>query len=154
MSRVSTLKLWRAQSGVGLQGLSHHQRRRMAGCFPDGRDPRFVEHDLEGKLRQRIQELALGQADLISPTTNGCAAIHCWRRPAAAPMCTESGTTVRSKAVPSQAKARATVWNRARRPPVLATGRPRPIRKNSRPCCWSGVWPRSRGTVKTTSCSN
>lgn len=38
--------------------------RRVAGCFTDGRDARFVEHDLEVLIAQRIQGLALGYEDL------------------------------------------------------------------------------------------
>lgn len=38
--------------------------RRVAGCFTDGRDARFVEHELEVLVAQRIQALALGYEDL------------------------------------------------------------------------------------------
>lgn len=38
--------------------------RRVAGCFTDGRDARFVEHDLKVLIAQRIQALALGYEDL------------------------------------------------------------------------------------------
>jgi hypothetical protein len=37
---------------------------KLAGCFTDRRDQRFVEHDLAGMLRQRIFGLALGYEDL------------------------------------------------------------------------------------------
>jgi len=37
---------------------------RLAGCFSDRRQQRFVEHDLEVLLRQRITALALGYEDL------------------------------------------------------------------------------------------
>lgn len=37
---------------------------RLAGCFWDGRDQRYVEHRLDQLLRQRILSLALGYEDL------------------------------------------------------------------------------------------
>lgn len=37
---------------------------RLAGCFTDWRDARFVEHDLKVLLRQRLHGLALGYEDL------------------------------------------------------------------------------------------
>ena len=38
--------------------------RRMASCFQDERDPRFVEHAVEELVRQRLLALALGYGDL------------------------------------------------------------------------------------------
>jgi hypothetical protein len=38
--------------------------RELAQCFEDQRDPRFVDHQLEGLLSQRLQGLALGYEDL------------------------------------------------------------------------------------------
>ena len=38
--------------------------RRFAGCFRDRRDPRYVEHELETLLGQRVFALALGYEDL------------------------------------------------------------------------------------------
>lgn len=38
--------------------------RQLAGCFDDQRDPRFVDHQLEGLLSQRLEGLALGYEDL------------------------------------------------------------------------------------------
>lgn len=38
--------------------------RRIAGCFEDHRDPRFVEHSMESLITQRIFGLALGYEDL------------------------------------------------------------------------------------------
>lgn len=38
--------------------------RRLAGCFGDGRDQRFVDHSVQQLLAQRIHGLALGYEDL------------------------------------------------------------------------------------------
>lgn len=38
--------------------------RRLASCFRDERDPRFVEHSVEELVRQRLLALALGYGDL------------------------------------------------------------------------------------------
>lgn len=38
--------------------------RQLAQCFDDQRDPRFVDHRLEGLLAQRLETLALGYEDL------------------------------------------------------------------------------------------
>src|SRR6516162_7789200 len=38
--------------------------RRLAGCFRDGRDPRFVEHSLATLVGQRVYGIALGYEDL------------------------------------------------------------------------------------------
>ena len=38
--------------------------RRLAGCFRDARDPRFVEHALATLLGQRVFAIALGYEDL------------------------------------------------------------------------------------------
>jgi len=38
--------------------------RELAQCFDDQRDPRFVDHQLEGLLAQRLETLALGYEDL------------------------------------------------------------------------------------------
>ena len=38
--------------------------RRIAGCFEDHRDPRWVEHSMESLITQRIFGLALGYEDL------------------------------------------------------------------------------------------
>jgi len=38
--------------------------RELAQCFDDQRDPRFVDHQLEGLLSQRLEGLALGYEDL------------------------------------------------------------------------------------------
>jgi len=37
---------------------------KVAACFSDHRDPRFVEHDLRVLIRQRLLTLALGYEDL------------------------------------------------------------------------------------------
>jgi len=37
--------------------------RRLAGCFPDLRDPGRVEHDLEMLVRQRVMAIARGHED-------------------------------------------------------------------------------------------
>jgi hypothetical protein len=49
-----------------LREVDHQQRlcEELAACFSDHRDPRFVEHELEVMLRQRILGLALGYEDL------------------------------------------------------------------------------------------
>jgi hypothetical protein len=39
--------------------------RRLAGCFVDGRDQRFVEHRLDCLIGQRLFGVALGYEDLI-----------------------------------------------------------------------------------------
>ena len=38
--------------------------RRLAGCFGDARDPRFVEHSLATLVGQRVFAIALGYEDL------------------------------------------------------------------------------------------
>jgi hypothetical protein len=38
--------------------------RRLAGCFRDARDPRFVEHSVATLIGQRIFGIALGYEDL------------------------------------------------------------------------------------------
>lgn len=56
-SNAGALLLGQLDHGLGLV-------RRLAGCFTDRRDPRFVEHRLETLLGQRIFGLALGYEDL------------------------------------------------------------------------------------------
>lgn len=51
------LLLRQVDAGLGLT-------RRLAECFRDQRDPRFVEHSLPQLLAQRVHGLALGYADL------------------------------------------------------------------------------------------
>jgi hypothetical protein len=51
------LLLRQVDAGLGLT-------RRLAGCFHDRRDPRFVEHAMPQLLAQRIHGLALGYEDL------------------------------------------------------------------------------------------
>ena len=38
--------------------------RRLAGCFRDARDPRFVEHSVATLIGQRVYGIALGYEDL------------------------------------------------------------------------------------------
>ena len=38
--------------------------RRLSACFVDGRDPRYVEHQLEGLIGQRLIGMGLGYEDL------------------------------------------------------------------------------------------
>ena len=40
--------------------------RRLAGCFRDARDPRFVEHSVATLIGQRVFGIALGYEDLIT----------------------------------------------------------------------------------------
>src|SRR5882757_37711 len=56
-SNAGALLLGRGDRGLGLM-------RRFAACFTDRRDPRFVEHQLETLVGQRIFGLALGYEDL------------------------------------------------------------------------------------------
>ena len=43
--------------------------RRLAGCLSDPRDPRYVTHEVETLLRQRVFGLVLGYEDLIDHQT-------------------------------------------------------------------------------------
>jgi len=56
-SNAGALLLGQVDRGLGLM-------RRFAACFIDRRDPRFVEHELETLVGQRIFGLALGYEDL------------------------------------------------------------------------------------------
>jgi hypothetical protein len=56
-SNAGALLLGEVDRGLGLM-------RRFAACFIDRRDPRFVEHELETLVGQRIFGLALGYEDL------------------------------------------------------------------------------------------
>ncbi|HEY6353378.1 MAG TPA: IS1380 family transposase [Burkholderiaceae bacterium] len=56
-SNAGALLLGQVDRGLGLM-------RRFAACFIDRRDPRFVEHEVETLVGQRIFGLALGYEDL------------------------------------------------------------------------------------------
>ena len=56
-SNAGALLLGQVDRGLGLV-------RRFAGCFIDRRDPRYVEHQVETLVGQRIFGLALGYEDL------------------------------------------------------------------------------------------
>jgi Transposase DDE domain group 1 len=56
-SNAGALLLGQVDRGVGLV-------RRFAACFIDRRDPRYVEHQVETLVGQRIFGLALGYEDL------------------------------------------------------------------------------------------
>src|SRR6202166_5231562 len=56
-SNAGGLLLGQVDRGLGLV-------RRFAGCFTDRRDPRYVEHQLETLVGQRIFGLVLGYEDL------------------------------------------------------------------------------------------
>jgi hypothetical protein len=56
-SNAGALLLGQVDRGLGLM-------RRFAACFTDRRDPRFVEHEVETLVGQRIFGLALGYEDL------------------------------------------------------------------------------------------
>jgi hypothetical protein len=56
-SNAGALLLGQVDRGLGLM-------HRFAACFTDRRDPRFVEHELETLVGQRIFGLALGYEDL------------------------------------------------------------------------------------------
>ncbi len=56
-SNAGALLLGQVDRGLGLM-------RRFAECFTDRRDPRFVEHELETLVGQRVFGLALGYEDL------------------------------------------------------------------------------------------
>ena len=56
-SNAGALLLGQVDRGLGLM-------RRFAACFTDRRDPRFVEHQVETLVGQRIFGLALGYEDL------------------------------------------------------------------------------------------
>jgi len=56
-SNAGALLLGQVDRGLGLV-------RRFAGCFTDRRDPRYVEHQVETLVGQRIFGLALGYEDL------------------------------------------------------------------------------------------
>src|SRR6202140_1727072 len=57
-SNAGALLLGQVDRGLGLM-------RRFAACFTDRRDPRFVEHQVETLVGQRIFGLALGYEDLF-----------------------------------------------------------------------------------------
>jgi hypothetical protein len=57
-SNAGALVLGQVDRGLGLM-------RRFAACFTDRRDPRFVEHQVETLVGQRIFGLALGYEDLV-----------------------------------------------------------------------------------------
>src|ERR1700675_4934138 len=57
-SNAGALLLGQVDRGLGLM-------RRFAACFADRRDPRFVEHQVETLVGQRIFGLALGYEDLV-----------------------------------------------------------------------------------------
>src|ERR1700692_1090027 len=57
-SNAGALLLGQVDRGLGLM-------RRFAACFTDRRDPRFVEHQVETLVGQRIFGLALGYEDLV-----------------------------------------------------------------------------------------
>jgi hypothetical protein len=57
-SDAGALLLGQLDTGLGLI-------RRLAACFVDRRDPRFVEHRLETLIAQRVFGLALGYEDLV-----------------------------------------------------------------------------------------
>src|SRR5271163_137926 len=57
-SNAGALLLGPVDRGLGLM-------RRFAACFTDRRDPRFVEHQVETLVGQRIFGLALGYEDLV-----------------------------------------------------------------------------------------
>jgi Transposase DDE domain group 1 len=57
-SNAGALLLGQVDRGLGLM-------RRFAACFTDRRDPRFVEHQVETLVGQRIYGLALGYEDLV-----------------------------------------------------------------------------------------
>ena len=59
-SNAGALLLGQVDRGLGLM-------RRFAACFTDRRDPRFVEHQVETLVGQRIFGLALGYEDLVEP---------------------------------------------------------------------------------------
>ncbi len=56
-SDAGGLLLGAADRGLGLV-------RRLAGCFRDARDPRFVEHSVATLVGQRVFGIALGYEDL------------------------------------------------------------------------------------------
>src|SRR6202789_4665654 len=56
-SNAGALLLGQVDRGLGLI-------RRFAGCFTDRRDPRYVEHQVETLVGQRIFGLVLGYEDL------------------------------------------------------------------------------------------
>ena len=56
-SDAGGLLLGAADRGLGLVG-------RLAGCFRDARDPRFVEHSVATLVGQRVFGIALGYEDL------------------------------------------------------------------------------------------
>jgi hypothetical protein len=56
-SNAGALLLGQLERGLGLV-------RRFAGCFADRRDPRYVEHEVETLVGQRVFGLALGYEDL------------------------------------------------------------------------------------------
>src|SRR5271166_4281975 len=61
LKRLSGVQWW----PVSMAGTSPRtQARRCADCFIDRRDPRYVEHQLETLVGQRIFGLALGYEDL------------------------------------------------------------------------------------------
>jgi hypothetical protein len=83
-SNAGGLLLGQVDRGLGLI-------RRFAGCFTDRRDPRYVEHQVETLVGQRIFGLVLGYESLplgrrsrtrgTSTTTMSCARIQpsrCW----------------------------------------------------------------------------
>jgi len=57
-SNAGALLLGQVDRGLGLM-------RRFAACFTDRRDPRFVEHQVETLVGQRIFGLALSYEDLV-----------------------------------------------------------------------------------------
>ena len=72
-SNAGALLLGQVDRGLGLV-------RRFADCFIDRRDPRYVEHQVETLVGQRIFGLALGMK--TSTITMNCARtrrLQCWR---------------------------------------------------------------------------
>lgn len=59
-SNAGALLLGQLDRGLGLV-------RRFASCFTDRRDPRYVEHQVETLVGQRVFGLALGYEDLNDP---------------------------------------------------------------------------------------
>ncbi len=64
---------------LGQVDRDHGLVRRFADCFIDRRDPRYVEHQVDTLVGQRIFGLALGYEDLKDHDNCARTNLHCWR---------------------------------------------------------------------------
>jgi hypothetical protein len=107
---------------------------KLAKCFTDFRDQRFVEHRLPVMLRQRILGIALGYEDINDHDKlrlDPLLAAMCGRED----LLGEERHLTRDKGKGWRAKARSIVWSSGRRNSTRAPRRSRRTRTGSKPCC-------------------